>query len=174
MPLPEALERAEFEQRKPAMGLTKALLLELREHVQNKGLTPKEHRFLFKRIRSEMLRQLIPCSDISTTLDLISILENEIDIGVPSPVPKWYKVRIGNHYVFDSIDSFTIDRCYYFFHTIIVLHGHNGPSENWLCIVRRTMLLQNRRHRNKISNLWKLQDSSILLKRMCVFQSDSL
>ena len=94
MPLPEALERAEFEQRKPAMGLTKALLLELREHVQNKGLTPKEHRFLFKRIRSEMLRQLIPCSDISTTLDLISILENEIDIGVPSPVPKWYKVRI--------------------------------------------------------------------------------
>jgi hypothetical protein len=37
--------------------------------------------------------------------------------------------------------------------------------------VRRTMLLQNRRHRNKISNLWKLHDSSILLKRMCVFQS---
>ena len=37
-----------------------------------------------------MLRNLIPCSDISSIEELCTILRAEIESGVPSLVPKWY------------------------------------------------------------------------------------
>ena len=88
---PEALTRAAFEQRPPALGLTKSLVAEAREFVEHVSVHPVEERYRVSHLRSIMLRKLIPCTGSRTTMACLEVLEKELDCGVPSPVPEWYK-----------------------------------------------------------------------------------
>lgn len=93
---PDAEYRAEFERRSPALGATQDILDELK--ARHMKLPPVQKRSLYRSLRSAMLRQLISCDGASTMEDLLNILQQEMDSGVPAPVPDWYEysnVRMG-------------------------------------------------------------------------------
>lgn len=88
-PSPEAATRRAFERRPSALGATPALLAELQSHYD--VLPPVQKRMLYRHVRSTMLRQLISCDGATDINDLVNILQGEMDSGIPSPVPEWYK-----------------------------------------------------------------------------------
>ena len=90
-PSPEAEYRQEFERRSPALGATPALLEELKTHYAKLPDGGVQQRKLYNCLRGQMLRQLISCDGAKCMDDLVDILQKEMDSGVPSPVPDWYK-----------------------------------------------------------------------------------
>jgi hypothetical protein len=85
-------DKVKFLRRKPALGLTKTEIQDLKEHVQDprRMILPVQKRVFFDSLRHTMLRQLIPCSGCQTVEELVEILEGERASGVPSPIPDWY------------------------------------------------------------------------------------
>ena len=90
LPMPGAEDRAEFERRPPALGLNISIIDEIADHAKNPLLRPVQVRHLFSLLRDKLLKNLIPCSDCSTVEELCEILRNEVESGIPSPVPSWY------------------------------------------------------------------------------------
>lgn len=93
---PEGEYRREFERRPPAMGATPQLLDEIASHCTR--LPPVQLRSLKSLLRDQMLRQLISCDGAATVEDLVNILREEMESGVPALVPEWYEysnVRMG-------------------------------------------------------------------------------
>lgn len=90
MPSPDAENKVEFLQRKPAMGASAGMIEEIRDHY---GILPPgvQQRKLYAILRSKMLRQLIPCTGVTTVEGLLDILKKELDSGIPSPIPNWYQ-----------------------------------------------------------------------------------
>ena len=89
-PTPDEFDRARFERRKPAFGLTLSQIGMLEEHALNPNMTEGSKRRFLKLLRETMRRSLISPSDCSTLLELCNILRTEVESGVPSPVPEWY------------------------------------------------------------------------------------
>ncbi len=93
---PEEENRARFESRPPALGMTPDISSELKSHYAT--ITPIQQRQMFSLLRGHMLRQLISCDGADKFEALVDILENEMKSGTPAPVPQWYKfsdVRMG-------------------------------------------------------------------------------
>mmetsp|Transcript_8033 Transcript_8033/g.10078 ORF Transcript_8033/g.10078 Transcript_8033/m.10078 type:complete len:229 (+) Transcript_8033:31-717(+) len=90
MPSPDVEGKVEFLKRKPAMGTTVEMLEELRKHY---NILPPgvQQRNLYNILRSKMLRQLIPCTGVTTLEGLLYILKKELESGIPAPIPNWYK-----------------------------------------------------------------------------------
>jgi hypothetical protein len=88
--IPDAMERKDWEQRSPALGLNKKSIRALEQHAANPLLLDVQRRKIFRRIREHMLRQLISCSGAATVNDLCGILLAELKCGVPAPAPSWY------------------------------------------------------------------------------------
>jgi len=90
MPSPDVEGKVEFLKRKPAMGATVDMIEEIHDHY---GILPPgvQQRNLYAILRSKMLRQLIPCTGVTTVEGLLDILKKEIDSGIPAPIPKWYQ-----------------------------------------------------------------------------------
>lgn len=91
MSVPDMAGKEDFLRRKPAMSATPALIAEARKHYQLLSPYPVQQREMFKSIRFKMLRQLIPCSGVSTFDGLMDTLQTELDRGNPSPIPDWYE-----------------------------------------------------------------------------------
>lgn len=89
--LPDAEGRKMFEKRLPALGLSIADIDALSAEVQNKAFPPVLRRYLFRRIRSHMMRQLISCDNCHSVGSLCDVLRAEAASGIPAPVPAWYK-----------------------------------------------------------------------------------
>lgn len=90
-------DKVKFEQRGPALGLTKSQIQELQNIYSDPRLLSAQKRILFDELRSHMLRQLISCSGCKTVPDLIDILKKESESGIPSPVPDWYEFSKTSH-----------------------------------------------------------------------------
>ena len=88
-PTPQEEDREEFEQRPPALGATQDILDEISSHYQL--LPPVQQRSLYSHLRSIMLRNLISCDGVATLDELVDILQQELDSGIPAPVPDWYE-----------------------------------------------------------------------------------
>ena len=88
---PEAAMRQQFEARPPALGLTLAEINAYEQHSQHPGLTPQQHRLVFRHLRDMMLRHLIACSGCTKTAELTAILRTEHESRKPAKVPEWYK-----------------------------------------------------------------------------------
>ena len=91
VPAPDALDREEFEMRRPALGWTADQIQECSDLNKNPLFQPVQKRRLFRMVRSRMLHQLISTSGCSTVEELLDILRQELTSGVPAPVPAWYK-----------------------------------------------------------------------------------
>jgi hypothetical protein len=87
---PEASTRTAFEARPAALGLTAAEIDSLEAHSENPLLLPVQKRMCFNELREEVLRQLISASECGSVADLCRVLRDELDSGIPSPVPDWY------------------------------------------------------------------------------------
>ena len=88
---PEAPSRAEFERRKPALGLSRKQIQQLRDHYNDPRLLPVQKRMFLDYLREKMLRQCISTDGCTTVEELLTILEAEIDSNTPAPVPDWYE-----------------------------------------------------------------------------------
>jgi MYND finger len=89
-PTPDEFDRARFETRPPAFGLTLSEIDQLEQHVQNPNMTEGDKRRFFHHLRETMCLTLISPCDCSTLSDLFHILRAEVESGVPAPVPEWY------------------------------------------------------------------------------------
>lgn len=96
LPSPIAAERAAFQLRPPALGLTTAEVAAMEHKI--KRASPVQRRFEFRLLQGRMLRMLIPCPGASDYGSLLAILKEELRRGTPAPVPDWYeysKVKFG-------------------------------------------------------------------------------
>lgn len=89
LPSPIAAERAAFQRRPPALGLTLAELDRMEQSV--KLAYPVQRRWEFRLLRDGMLRMLIPCSGAADFSSLVAILREEARLCTPAPVPDWYE-----------------------------------------------------------------------------------
>ena len=87
-PLPDAMGKEEFDERKPAFGWTTTQIDELEKKA---AMDPVHEYVLYDRVKEMMLRRLISTSGAGTVKELCAILKAELEANTTAPVPPWYK-----------------------------------------------------------------------------------